>query len=194
MFKLGQFRLANVKIHIIGSSLNSTGINLKIIDYKCNSQASKTNCHMLKAEYFWDSSLHNTFLLNVNTPIAHKILLTLNLIVSNSQAKRDPAIINFFSLKTGHPKNRMSSIYMNDYHTRLFGIQGICKQDLPSSILSAYNNYQRKTLQCEEVVQSYYRLYLNEAAVSYDDESGPNVKMIAVLWKKNGQELPASVS
>ncbi|CAO3679637.1 unnamed protein product [Rhizopus stolonifer] len=122
--------------------------NAKIIDYKHNSQASETDYHILKAKYSWDSSLHNTFFLNVSTSIVPKILLTLNFIVcnqsqgkvkfvqeiavnvkdhnkalrmtkkkkksANSQVKRDPAII--FSLKTGHAKNHMPSIYVVDCH------------------------------------------------------------------------------
>ncbi|CAO3703748.1 unnamed protein product [Rhizopus stolonifer] len=231
--RLGQVRLANAKGHIIDSPPNSSDINLKLTDYKRSSQASETDYHMLKAECSWDSSLHNTLLLNAITPVAHKVLLTLTFIVrnqsqgevkfeqeiavnvkdhskalsmkkksANSQAKRGSAILNFFSLKTGHAKNHMSSIYVVDYHAELFGIQDICKQDLPSRILSVYNNYRRKMLQREEVEQTRYRLYLDEqlsrlfggTAVSYDGESRPDLEMIVMLWKKKDQELPTSVA
>ncbi|RCH77984.1 hypothetical protein CU097_000848, partial [Rhizopus azygosporus] len=166
--RMGQVRLVDAKDRIIETPASAQAdINLKLIDSKRNSQASVTEGHKLRAQCSWDSSLHDTLLLNAVTPNAHKVLLTLTWIVRNqnqceikfqkeiavhikdqskaasikkksashSPNKRASVIMNFFSLKSGHPKNHISCLYVVEHQAEVFGIPNICKQDLPSRVL-----------------------------------------------------------
>ncbi|KAI9282222.1 hypothetical protein BY458DRAFT_169048 [Sporodiniella umbellata] len=232
--RLGQVRLADHHGRLIEVPAPQPDINLKLTDYKRSSQINEANPHQLKAECSWDSSLHNTLLLNAVTPAAQKVLLTLTFTLRNQSQrevkfeqeiavhikdhtkaihikkktasqqanKRGSSILNFFSLKTGHARNHVSSIYVVDYHAELFGIQDICKQDLPSRVLSIYNTNRRKMLQREEVERTRYMLYLNDQLKRLCEalhpqeplESKPDLEAILLLWKKKDLELPESVA
>ncbi|KAG0760131.1 hypothetical protein G6F57_008676 [Rhizopus arrhizus] len=233
--RLGHVRLVDMKGRVIESPPSAqSDILLKLIDSKRNSQASETDYQKLKAECSWDSSLHDTRLLNAVTLNAHKVLLTLTFIVRNQSQreikfekeiavhikdhnkavsikkktanqnnnKRGSSILNFFSIKSGHAKAHVSCIYVVDYHAELFGIQDICKQDLPSRILSVYDNHRQKMLQREEVEATRYRLYLddqldrlcNESTLDPSTIAQPNLEHVLALWKKKDKELPPATA
>ncbi|RCH88049.1 kinesin-like protein Klp8 [Rhizopus azygosporus] len=232
--RMGQVRLVDAKDRIIETPASAQAdINLKLIDSKRNSQASVTDDHKLNAQCSWDSSLHDTLLLNAVTPNAHKVLLTLTWIVRNQNQceikfqkeiavhikdqskaasikkksanhnpnKRASVILNFFSLKSGHPKNHISCLYVVEHQAELFGIPNICNQDLPSRVLGVYADRRQKMIQREHVEATRYKLYLNEQLDHLCDEvpnpvlaNKPDLDRVLKMWMKKDYEpaLPPS--
>ncbi|KAG1473034.1 hypothetical protein G6F56_001181 [Rhizopus delemar] len=190
--KLGQVRLVDAKGKTLEAPESAQSeIHLKSIDAKRHSDQT-TNESKLKIECSWDSSLHDTLLLNAVTQSSHKVLLNLNWTVRNAsqqefkltkeiavnikdQSKaatmkkkraasqnKRGSLLNFFSRSGQQIKNNVSCIYVVEHHAELFGIQDIGKQDLPSRILNEYEENRKKMLYREQVESIRYRLYLND--------------------------------
>ncbi|KAG0935318.1 hypothetical protein G6F57_008590 [Rhizopus arrhizus] len=223
--RLGQVRLVDAKGKVMDAPPSAqSDIHLKLMDSKRNSRASQTDYQTLKAECSWDSSLHDTLLLNAVTQSSHKVLLNLSWVIRNASQreikfereiavhikdqtkaasikkkkatgnKRASSLFNIFSSKTGHIKHHIACIYVVEHHAELFGIQDICKQDLPSRILRVYDEHRERMLHREQVEKMAYRLYLDEQLDRLCDEPPtrrgvkPNLERILKLWSRPTQK------
>ncbi|KAI9252088.1 hypothetical protein BY458DRAFT_523288 [Sporodiniella umbellata] len=188
--RLGRVRLINDKKEVVNSPESAQAeIHLKMVDSKRHSQTKEPT--RLKAECSWDSSLHDTLLLNAVTQNSHQVLLDLCWTVRNASMRefkftseiavhikdqtkaavmkkkrvasqnRRTSLLNFFS-KPNQIRNQLTCIYVVEYDAELFGIQEADQQNLPLTLLAFYEGHRQKMLYREEVEATRYRLFLNE--------------------------------
>ncbi|KAI8992598.1 hypothetical protein BDB01DRAFT_832888 [Pilobolus umbonatus] len=181
--KIGQVRLMDNKNRITESP-SQADIPLKII-------VSSSTPGQLCAHGSWDSSLHDSLLLNTITPNTHKVVLSLSWTVRNKSqhsikfekdiyvhikdqtkaasikkksttTKRASVILNFFSGKSNHFKSQITCPFIVNYTPEVFGVHDLGNQELPSKILNTYHSARALRIKREQVEQLQYTVYLTE--------------------------------
>lgn len=190
--RVGQIRLMDGKNRIIEQPQSANNNNAA--ELSLNLISSTSTQSKITANGAWDSSLHDTLLLNAVTPNTHKVIMTIYWTVRTTAGeavrfekdvsvhikdqnkaanikkksaanpnKRGSVILNFFSLKSIHIKNQVTSLFVVDCKPDLYGsIHDLPVQALPAQILDKYHAQRQNMVRREEADAMRFTVFLTE--------------------------------